>query len=97
MDEKVTFADLIVSLANSALIYMGGVEDPESKKPILDLKAARRMIDTIDMLREKTKGNLTDDEERLLEGVLYSLKMTYVKVSMKSESKGGEDEDRGDS
>jgi hypothetical protein len=105
MDEKgktelppVTFIGFIATLANTAFAYMGGLEDPETKKPILDLSLARHTIDTIDMLKEKTKGNLTEDEERFLENTLFTLKMTFVRISAEQEKKGEEekDEDRGD-
>ena len=102
MEGKVSFIGFIASLANAAFAYMHGFEDPQTKEKKVDLEAARQMIDTIDMLKEKTKGNLTDEEERFLENVLFNLKMSFVKITMRSEKgepgkeeKG--DEDRGDS
>ncbi|MCD6506742.1 DUF1844 domain-containing protein [Candidatus Poribacteria bacterium] len=103
MDERkkvelppVTFIGFVTTLANAAFAYMGGMEDTQTKKPVIDLNLARHTIDTLDMLKEKTKGNLTEDEEKFLENVLFTLKMTFVRISTEQEKKEREDEDRGD-
>ncbi|HID55579.1 TPA: DUF1844 domain-containing protein [Candidatus Poribacteria bacterium] len=100
MDERekvklppVTFIGFVTTLANTALAYMGGLEDAQTKKPIIDLDLARHTIDTLDMLKEKTKGNLTKEEENYLENVLFTLKMTFVRIS---DGKEREDENRSD-
>ncbi len=78
---EVSFNSLIFSLSSSALIYLGEVPDPNTKKTIKDLELAKHTIDTISMLKEKTKGNLTKEEEKFLDSVLADLRWRYVKLS----------------
>jgi len=77
----VTFSTFILSLNTTALIHLGELPHPETNEKKVNLDLARHTIDTLDMLREKTKGNLTPDEERLLENVLYELRMRYIKLA----------------
>ena len=77
---EVSFNGLIFSLSSSALIYLGEVPDPKTNKKIKDLELAKHTIDTISMLKEKTKGNLTEEEEKFLDSVLADLKWRYVKA-----------------
>jgi hypothetical protein len=76
-----TFTSFIMSLSTSALIYLGQVPDPVSGKTITDLVGARQTIDLISLLKEKTAGNLTPDEEGLIDGALYDLRMLFVKAN----------------
>ncbi len=78
---EVTFSMFILSLNTSALVHLGQIPDPETNEKKVDLKLARHTIDTLDMLREKTRGNLTKDEEKLLDSILYELRMLYLKAS----------------
>ena len=78
---EITFTNFVLSLSTSALIQLGEVPDPVSKKPDKQLPAAKQTIDLIGMLQGKTKGNLTPEEEKLMEYVLYDLRMRYVKAS----------------
>ncbi|RLB09130.1 MAG: DUF1844 domain-containing protein [Deltaproteobacteria bacterium] len=78
---EVSFNGLIFSLSSSALIYLGEVPDPNSNKKTKDLELAKHTIDTISMLKEKTKGNLTGEEEKFLDSVLADLRWRYVKAS----------------
>ncbi|WP_022670839.1 DUF1844 domain-containing protein [Hippea alviniae] len=78
MDDKPKFADLILSLAQSVYVLLGVVEDPFSKEKKIDLKQAKYTIDLIEVLKEKTEGNLLKDEQELLEEVLYDLRMKYL-------------------
>ena len=76
---EVTFSTFILSLASSTLVQLGEVPDPAtSKTAAVDPLMARHSIDILDMLREKTKGNLTDQESQMLESMLYELRMKYV-------------------
>ncbi|MGB9596212.1 MAG: DUF1844 domain-containing protein [Candidatus Poribacteria bacterium] len=75
----VTFEDHILSLYNIALINLG-YRDPESGKVIRNLPMAKHTIDTIGMLEEKTKGNLTPSESNMIENLLYELRMNYLRV-----------------
>ena len=78
---EVTFSNFVFSLSTQALIQLGEIQDPESKEPKKSLPSAKQTIDLIGMLREKTKGNLTKDEETLINNALYDLRMRYVKAS----------------
>ncbi|HIE26891.1 TPA: DUF1844 domain-containing protein [Candidatus Poribacteria bacterium] len=77
----VDFTNFINSLASTAFMYMGGVVDPETKKPIIELNLAKHQIDIIEMLQQKTKGNLTAPENNFLENTLYNLRMSYVRLA----------------
>jgi hypothetical protein len=75
---EASFAALISSLAAQALVGLGQVRDPTSKKPVLDLEQAKFTIDLLQVLSDKTKGNLDPDERRQIDGLLYDLRMRYV-------------------
>jgi len=75
----VTFEDFVFNLYNIALINLG-YRDPESGKIIRNLQMAKHTIDTIGMLEEKTKGNLTPSEGNLMENLLYELRMNYLRA-----------------
>jgi hypothetical protein len=77
---EVNFTTLIFSLSSSALLHLGEVADPMTNQKKKDLPLAKHTIDTISMLKEKTKGNLTAEEENFLESVLVDLKWRYVKA-----------------
>jgi hypothetical protein len=77
---EITFPSLLFSLSTSALIQLGEIQDPVSKQSVKNLPLAKQTIDLIAMLKEKTKGNLTSDEENLMENMLYDLKLRYVKA-----------------
>ena len=77
----ITFEHLVMSLATTAMLQLGLVNGPGSEHPPVDLPAARETIDLLEILYEKTKGNLTEHEEDLLSGSLYELRMAFVKVS----------------
>ena len=74
----VTFESLISEYAGTAMAYLGGMQDPETKKVFVDLGIAKRMIDTIELLKEKTEGNLTMPEKNFMENTLYNLRMSFV-------------------
>ena len=80
----VSFSTFIVSLASSAMVHLGETPNPEDGSTSHDLALARNSIDLIAMLKEKTQGNLTDDEKRLVETLLYDLRMRYVEAQKKS-------------
>jgi len=71
----------MLSLSTSALIQLGEIQDPLAKETVKNLPLAKQTIDLIGMLMEKTKGNLSPDEERLMEQILYDLRMRYVKAA----------------
>ncbi len=78
---EIDFNSFIFSLSTSALIQLGEIQDPFTQKEAKNLPLAKQTIDLIAMLREKTKGNLTPQEEKLVENILYDLRMRYVKAA----------------
>jgi hypothetical protein len=78
---EINFTSFIFSLSTSALIQLGEIEDPFTKKQSKDLPIAKQTIDLIGMLREKTKGNLPSEEGNFLDNVLFDLRMRYVKAA----------------
>jgi Domain of unknown function (DUF1844) len=79
-DFEISFERFIASLYMSALMQLGLVHE-EGAQPAVDLLAARQTVDTIGMLANKTKGNLTMTEDNLMQNVLYELRMAYVEVT----------------
>lgn len=75
------FSTFILSLTTSALVCLGELPDPIAKEKTMNLPLAQQTISIIEILKEKTKGNLTEDEENLLGTVLYDLRMKYVQSS----------------
>lgn len=74
----VDFTMLIHAMAQPALIYLGMTAHPATGKPEVNLEQARLQIDMLDVLRAKSRGNLTDEEEALLDKLLYELRMQFV-------------------
>ncbi len=72
---------LVDLLTRNAAAMMGGMADPRTGQPFLDLEGAREVIDMIDVLREKTRGNLAKSDEDLVLEVAGSLKLTFMEVS----------------
>lgn len=80
-DPGITFTGFILSLATTAAVHFGDIEDPntgERNEP--NLPAASQMIELIAMLQERTKGNLIEPEERLVDDLLYELRLRYVQA-----------------
>jgi hypothetical protein len=75
------FQMLVDFLTRNAAAMLGGMADPRTGQAFLDLEGAREMIDMLDVLREKTKGNLAKADEDLLLEVIGSLKLTFMEVS----------------
>lgn len=76
----VDFISFVLSLAASAQIHMGLIEDPEQKKKEAKLPLAQQTIDVLGILQEKTKGNLTEEEAEILEEILHSLRLQFIEV-----------------
>ena len=74
----VDFSSFVLGLATQSMIMLGEIPNPESKKVSINLDGARQTIDIIAMLEEKTKGNLDENEEKLISDILATLKLTYV-------------------
>jgi len=75
------FENLIRSLGQNAAMLLGGYADPRTGQPVLDLEGAREMIDMLDALREKTRGNLAPEEDSLLLDVLGNLKLAFMEMA----------------
>lgn len=80
----VDFHTFILSLGSSALLHLGELDQPDGGEARLDLPLAKHTIDVLVMLQEKTKGNLTPPEERLVESLLYDLRLRFVERSKKN-------------
>ncbi|UCC66723.1 MAG: DUF1844 domain-containing protein [Deltaproteobacteria bacterium] len=78
---EATFSTFIYSLSTSALIHLGEIPEPTTQKMAKNIPLAKQTIDILGFLQEKTKGNLTQEEEHLLNSILYDLRMRYVKAT----------------
>lgn len=83
----IDFNTFVLSLSTSALVNMGAVPDPASGETHQNLPIAKQSVDLLGILEEKTRGNLTGEEERLLSQVLYELRMRYVATFNKHQQK----------
>lgn len=75
----ITFSSFIIGLATQALMFLGAAPDPRGGKVEKNPKEAAAIIGVIEMLAAKTDGNLSEDESKLVEEVLYELRLRYVK------------------
>ncbi len=75
---KVTFSTFILSLASSALVQLGEVPNPDTGEMEENLLMAKHTIDILNMLQEKTRSCIDEEERRLLDGILYEMRMKYV-------------------
>jgi len=75
---EANFTTLISSMAMEALIFLGEIPNPMSKKKEENLDQAKFVIDTISSLKEKTKGNLTAEEANQIDNILYELRTKFV-------------------
>jgi len=75
-----SFTTLISSIVTQIYFALGGIEDPQTGRRYMDPTLAKHHIDTLAVLEEKTKGNLSDDEKKLLDHALYETRMQYVQI-----------------
>jgi len=78
---KPSFAQFLSGLATQALMSLGELENPLTRRRELDLPQAQQTIDLLELLQEKTKGNLSPQEENFLTNVLHDLRLRYVRVA----------------
>ncbi|MGB2715982.1 MAG: DUF1844 domain-containing protein [Vicinamibacterales bacterium] len=79
--QGVTFTGFILSLATTAAVHFGDIADPATGERVEpNLEAASQMIELIALMQEKTKGNLSDNEARLVDDLLYELRMRFVQA-----------------
>jgi DNA-nicking Smr family endonuclease len=76
---EMNFANFVLSLSTTAMYHFGDFPDPVSRKAEKNLIAAKQTIDILGLLQTKTEGNLDKDEKSLLDGLLFELRMRYVK------------------
>jgi hypothetical protein len=91
-DEKhnALFVSLLLMFHSAAMQYMGKIKNPATDTIERNLEQAQAMIDMFDMVKEKTKGNLTEEESRLLSNLSQELKLNYVDEASKPRSTAGE-------
>jgi len=78
---EIAFSTFIVGLSTQVLVHLGEICDSVTEQPARDLPAAQQLIDILGMLQEKTRGNLAAEEQRLLEAILFDLRMKYVEIA----------------
>jgi hypothetical protein len=80
-DSGISFGAFVISLATTAAVHFGDIADPATGTPHpTDLTAARQMIDILGMLQAKTQGNLDPEERKLLDDLLYELRLRFVEA-----------------
>jgi len=77
---EVDFSTFVLSLGTSVLVHLGTTEDHETGETEINLPMARHVIDILAMLKEKTTGNLEEDENKLLDQLLFDLRLKYVEA-----------------
>jgi hypothetical protein len=80
----IDFSTFVLSLSHSALVHLGDAPPPDGLAPERDLLLAKQTIDLLGILQEKTRNNLTGEEERLLDQALYDLRLRFVEISKTS-------------
>lgn len=85
IEEGISFSSLVMSLATQVLMQLGEMDSQSGLAVPIDLDGAKQTIDILSMLQNKTKGNLTKEEDQLLEEVLHNLKLGFVKVAQRKQ------------
>jgi len=80
------FSLFVTNLSMQALVSLGEIPNPIDNKKEENLAQSSYIIDTLDMLKNKTKNNLSADEEKLLDDILYSLRMKYIELTKKEKT-----------
>jgi hypothetical protein len=80
---EINFSAFVISLSTQALMHLGEIASPVSGKVEIDVPVAKQMIDILGMLKDKTRGNLNASEDRLMEDILFDLRMKYVEAVKK--------------
>ena len=78
---SVDFASFLLSLATTGMVHLGEIPEPSTGQKSEDLEGARQMIEILDIMKEKTEGNLSGEESKLLENLLYELRMKFLSKS----------------
>jgi Domain of unknown function (DUF1844) len=80
---EINFSAFVISLSTQALLHLGEIANPMTGKVEVDVPVAKQMIDIVAMLKDKTRSNLNANEERLVEDILFDLRMKYVEAVKK--------------
>ena len=91
------FINLVLTLHNAAMLHMGKVKNPLSDKVERDMSQAEMSIDMLDMLKNKSEGNLTDEENSILSRTLSELKMNFMDEKAKDEKSESKEKTEGKS
>ena len=83
----IDFSTHVLSLASSAMVALGKMQAPGGEPIAIDLQDAKYLIDVLGMLEQKTKGNLDESEAKLLQSLLYDLRVAYVDAETSQQSK----------
>jgi hypothetical protein len=83
---EINFSTFVISLSTQALMHLGEIANPLSGKEERDIPVAKQMIDILGMLNEKTRGNLDNSEAKLMEEILFDLRMKYVEAVKRNRS-----------
>ena len=81
---KIDFTNFVLSVSSAAFMGLGLAENPHSKKIEIDLDLAKHNIDLLEMFKEKTKNNLSKEEDKLLDQLLYETRIRFVEAQKKS-------------
>ena len=87
----VDFISYLANLVETGRLYLEGIPNPETNEVVTNFPLVKHIIDTIEMLEEKTKGNLTAPEANFLANTLYELRMGYVRAINRQEAAGEEE------
>ena len=87
----VDFISYLANLVETGRLYLEGIPNPETDEVVINLPLVKHIIDTIEMLEEKTKGNLTAPEANFLSNTLYELRMGYVRAISRQEAAAQEE------
>jgi len=80
---EINFSTFVISLSTQALMHLGEIANPISEKVEIDVPVAKQMIDILAMLKDKSRGNLNASEDRLMEDILFDLRMKYFEAVKK--------------
>jgi Domain of unknown function (DUF1844) len=80
---EINFSTFVIGLSTQALMHLGEIGNPITGKVETDVSVAKQMIDILGMLKDKTRGNLNASEDRLMEDILFDLRMKYVEAVKK--------------
>ncbi|MDI6786094.1 MAG: DUF1844 domain-containing protein [bacterium] len=86
--QDVQFLNIVFMFSSAAFQHLGEMPDPISNEKKIDLNAAKYSIDVIDVLAKKSKGNLTEHESKIMDDILYNLRLKYLEVCKKEKKEG---------